>query len=355
MNSTINKSENRWETLLRKNIQSLEPYSSARDEFKGEASVYLDANESPYNAPYNRYPDPLQLKLKTEISKIKHVSVENIFLGNGSDEAIDLVYRAFCEPREDNVVAIEPTYGMYKVCANINDVEYRKVLLNADFQADAKLILKATDNNTKVIWICSPNNPTGNLIDKVTILEILNSFHGIVVLDEAYIDFATKESYSIQLDKFPNIIILQTFSKAWGSAAIRLGMAFASKEIISVFNKIKYPYNVNVLTQEKALETLKNEKEVEKWVETTLAERKKMIDELEKLKNVQHIYPTDANFVLVKVDDANATYKYLVEKGIIVRNRNSVSLCLGCLRITIGTKGENENLLRELQNFSQLT
>ena len=355
MNSTINKSENRRETLLRKNIQSLEPYSSARDEFKGEASVYLDANESPYNAPYNRYPDPLQLKLKTEISKIKHVSVENIFLGNGSDEAIDLVYRAFCEPREDNVVAIEPTYGMYKVCANINDVEYRKVLLNADFQADAKLILKATDNNTKVIWICSPNNPTGNLIDKVTILEILNSFHGIVVLDEAYIDFATKESYSIQLDKFPNLIILQTFSKAWGSAAIRLGMAFASKEIISVFNKIKYPYNVNVLTQEKALETLKNEKEVEKWVETTLAERKKMIDELEKLKNVQHIYPTDANFVLVKVDDANATYKYLVEKGIIVRNRNSVSLCLGCLRITIGTKGENETLLRELQNFSQLT
>lgn len=355
MNSTINKSENHWETLLRKNIQSLEPYSSARDEFKGEASVYLDANESPYNAPYNRYPDPLQLKLKTEISKIKHVSVENIFLGNGSDEAIDLVYRAFCEPREDNVVAIEPTYGMYKVCANINDVEYRKVLLNADFQADAKLILKATDNNTKVIWICSPNNPTGNLIDKVTILEILNSFHGIVVLDEAYIDFATKESYSIQLDKFPNLIILQTFSKAWGSAAIRLGMAFASKEIISVFNKIKYPYNVNVLTQEKALETLKNEKEVEKWVETTLAERKKMIDELEKLKNVQHIYPTDANFVLVKVDDANATYKYLVEKGIIVRNRNSVSLCLGCLRITIGTKGENETLLRELQNFSQLT
>ena len=355
MNSTINKSENRWETLLRKNIQSLEPYSSARDEFKGEASVYLDANESPYNAPYNRYPDPLQLKLKTEISKIKHVSVENIFLGNGSDEAIDLVYRAFCEPREDNVVAIEPTYGMYKVCANINDVEYRKVLLNADFQADANLILKATNNNTKVIWICSPNNPTGNLIDKVTILEILNSFHGIVVLDEAYIDFATKESYSIQLDKFPNLIILQTFSKAWGSAAIRLGMAFASKEIISVFNKIKYPYNVNVLTQEKALETLKNEKEVEKWVETTLAERKKMIDELEKLKNVQHIYPTDANFVLVKVDDANATYKYLVEKGIIVRNRNSVSLCLGCLRITIGTKGENETLLRELQNFSQLT
>lgn len=345
----------RLESLLRKNIQSLEPYSSARDEFKGEASVYLDANESPYNAPYNRYPDPLQLKLKAEISKIKHVSVENIFLGNGSDEAIDLVYRAFCEPRQDNVVALEPTYGMYKVCANINDVEYRKVLLNADFQADAKKVLEATDQNTKVIWICSPNNPTGNLIDKETILEILDSFHGIVVLDEAYIDFASQESYSVQLEKFPNLIILQTFSKAWGSASIRLGMAFASKEIITVFNKIKYPYNVNILTQEKALETLKNEKEVKKWVATTLSERQKMIDELAKLKNVRHIYPTDANFVLVKVDDANETYKYLVEKGIIVRNRNSVSLCLGCLRITIGTKEENETLLHNLRNFSKLS
>ena len=345
----------RLDSLLRKNIRSLEPYSSARDEFKGEASVYLDANESPYNAPYNRYPDPLQLKLKAEISKIKHVSVGNIFLGNGSDEAIDLVYRAFCEPRQDNVVALEPTYGMYKVCANINDVEYRKVLLNADFQVDAKNVLEATDKNTKVIWICSPNNPTGNLIDKETILEILDSFHGIVVLDEAYIDFASQESYSAQLEKFPNLIILQTFSKAWGSASIRLGMAFASKEIISVFNKIKYPYNVNILTQEKALETLKNEKEVEKWVATTLSERQKMIDELAKLKNVRHIYPTDANFVLLKVDDANGTYKYLVEKGIIVRNRNSVSLCLGCLRITIGTKDENETLLRELRNFSKLT
>lgn len=340
------------ETLLRKNIRLLEPYSSARDEFKGEASVYLDANESPFNAPYNRYPDPLQLKLKAEIGKIKHLSAENIFLGNGSDEAIDLVYRAFCEPRLDNVVALEPTYGMYKVCANINDVEYRKVLLNTDFQADAEKILDATDSNTKVIWICSPNNPTGNLINRETILTLLAEFHGIVVVDEAYIDFAPQESFSCQLDEFPNLIVLQTFSKAWGSAAIRLGMAFASEEIITLFNKIKYPYNVNFLTQEKALEILKNEKEVQKWVATTLTERQKLTNELSKLKIVRHIYPTDANFVLVKVDDANGTYQKLVEKGIIVRNRNSVSLCLGCLRITVGTQQENEILLSELKKIS---
>ena len=340
-----------WEALLRKNIRSLEPYSSARDEFKGEASVYLDANESPYNAPYNRYPDPLQLKLKTEIGKIKLVAVENIFLGNGSDEAIDLIYRVFCEPRLDNVVAIDPTYGMYKVCANINDVEYRKVLLDADFQADAGEVLAAADEKTKVIWICSPNNPTGNLIYEETILELLTRFSGIVVVDEAYIDFASEKSFLSKLAGFQNLIVLQTFSKAWGSAAIRLGMAFASKEIISVFNKIKYPYNVNLLTQEKALEMLKNGNEVRKWVEETLMEREFMLAELAKLKMVQHIYPTDANFVLVKVDDANGTYQKLVEKGIIVRNRNSVSLCSGCLRITVGTKEENTTLLDELKKL----
>lgn len=353
-NSTSNISFKGLNALLRENIRLLEPYSSARDEFKGEASVYLDANESPYNSPYNRYPDPLQLKLKTEISKIKHVSVENIFLGNGSDEAIDLIYRIFCEPRIDNVVAIEPTYGMYKVCANINDVEYRKVLLSADFQVEANKILDAIDSNTKVIWICSPNNPTGNLIAKETILKLLTEFHGIVVVDEAYIDFASQESFSCQLEKHPNLIVLQTFSKAWGSAAIRLGMAFASEEIISLFNKIKYPYNVNFLTQKKALEILRNEKEVQNWVATILDERKKMIDELSKLAIIKHIYPTDANFVLVKVDDANGTYQKLVEKGIIVRNRNSVSLCLGCLRITIGSKEENDILLSELKRIKPI-
>ncbi|MHB9055607.1 MAG: histidinol-phosphate transaminase [Paludibacteraceae bacterium] len=337
--------------ILRKNILSLEPYSCARDEFKGEASVYLDANESPYNAPFNRYPDPLQLKLKAEISKIKNVPIENIFLGNGSDEAIDLVYRAFCEPGMDNVVAIEPTYGMYKVCAAINDVEYRKVRLNSDFQLNAKELLNATDEHTKIIWICSPNNPTGNLMNSGEITALLELFDGIVVLDEAYIDFADRKSLSNKLAEYPNLIVLQTFSKAWGSAAIRLGMAFASPEIISVFNKIKYPYNVNLLTQENALATLKNEKQVKERVQITLHEREKMKDELSRLKMVQHIYPTDANFILVKVNDANATYKYLVDKGIIVRNRNTIALCLGCLRITIGTKEENQTLLNELRKI----
>ena len=339
--------------LLRKNIQTLEPYSCARDEFKGEASVYLDANESPYNAPYNRYPDPLQWKLKQKISEIKHIPAGNIFLGNGSDEAIDLVYRAFCEPGVDNVVAIEPTYGMYKVSAAINDIEYRKVQLNSNFQFDAGDLLAAADDNTKVIWICSPNNPTGNLMNSAEIITLLEQFRGIVVLDEAYIDFAAQESFTTQINDYPNLIILQTLSKAWGSAAIRLGMAFASHEIIAVFNKIKYPYNINLLTQEKALEMLKNEAHMKDWVEKTLAERKNLIDELLKLKMVKHIYPTDANFVLIKVDDANATYQYLVEKGIIVRNRNTVSLCLGCLRITVGTKEENGTLLEELAASSE--
>lgn len=339
--------------LLRKNIQTLEPYSCARDEFKGEASVYLDANESPYNAPYNRYPDPLQWKLKQKISEIKHIPAGNIFLGNGSDEAIDLVYRAFCEPGVDNVVAIEPTYGMYKVSAAINDIEYRKVQLNSNFQFDAGDLLAAADDNTKVIWICSPNNPTGNLMNSAEIITLLEQFRGIVVLDEAYIDFAGQESFSGKLTSYPNLIILQTLSKAWGSAAIRLGMAFASHEIIAVFNKIKYPYNINLLTQEKALEMLKNEVHMKDWVEKTLAERRNLIDELLKLKMVKHIYPTDANFVLIKVDDANATYQYLVEKGIIVRNRNTVSLCLGCLRITVGTKEENGTLLEELAASSE--
>lgn len=337
------------ENIIRKNILTLKPYSCARDEFKGEASVYLDANESPYNAPYNRYPDPLQLKLKEAISQQKHIPSENIFLGNGSDEAIDLIYRAFCEPRIDNVVAIEPTYGMYQVCAVINDVEYRKVPLNDDFQFEANKLLAATDKQTKVIWICSPNNPTGNLMHSGEIIALLELFHGIVVLDEAYIDFAGQESFALHLANYPNLIILQTFSKAWGSAAIRLGMAFSSREIISVFNKIKYPYNINLLTQNNALEMLKNEQQLNDWVKNTLSERRKLIENLQKLKMVQHIYPTDANFVLVKVDDANKTYHSLVEKGIIVRNRNTVSLCMGCLRITVGTQAENEILLRELK------
>ena len=337
--------------LLRSNIRSLQPYSCARDEFKGEASVYLDANENPYNAPYNRYPDPLQWEVKELISGVKNVPAENIFLGNGSDEPIDLVYRAFCEPRVDNVVAIEPTYGMYKVCANINDVEYRKVLLDQNFDFEAERLLAACDAHTKVIWLCSPNNPTGNSLNRQEIVKLLTSFGGIVILDEAYIDFATEGSFSQFLSQYPNLIILQTFSKAWGSAAIRLGMAFASVEIIAVLNKIKYPYNVNILTQKQALEILKQADQVKEWVRILLTEREVLSGRLKELTFVQHIYPTDANFVLVKMDDANAVYNYLVDRGIIVRNRNTVSLCLGCIRITVGTPEENEILLAELKKF----
>jgi len=337
--------------LLRNNIRSLQPYSCARDEFKGEASVYLDANENPYNAPFNRYPDPLQWEVKEQITRVKGVPAENIFLGNGSDEPIDLLFRAFCEPRIDNVVAIEPTYGMYKVSANINDVEYRKVLLDENFQFSADKLLDATNLYTKIIWLCSPNNPTGNSLDRAEIIKLLTSFEGIVVLDEAYIDFASEGSFSEMLSHYPNLVILQTFSKAWGSAAIRLGMAFASTEIIAVLNKIKYPYNINILTQKQALLALKNDAQVKQWVKTLLAERAVLVEALQKLPIVQHIYPTDANFVLVRVDDANALYHYLVDKSIIVRNRNTVSLCLGCVRITVGTPEENQILLEELKKF----
>jgi len=337
--------------LLRNNIRSLQPYSCARDEFKGEASVYMDANENPYNAPFNRYPDPLQWEVKEQITRVKGVPAENIFLGNGSDEPIDLLFRAFCEPRIDNVVAIEPTYGMYKVSANINDVEYRKVLLDENFQFSADKLLDATNLYTKIIWLCSPNNPTGNSLDRNEIIKLLASFEGIVVLDEAYIDFASEGSFSEMLSNYPNLVILQTFSKAWGSAAIRLGMAFASTEIIAVLNKIKYPYNINILTQKQALSALKNDIQVKQWVKTLLNERAVLVEALQQLSIVQHIYPTDANFVLVRVDDANALYHYLVDKSIIVRNRNTVSLCLGCVRITVGTPEENRILLEELKKF----
>ena len=338
--------------LIRKNILDLQPYSCARDEFKGEASVYLDANENPYNSPLNRYPDPLQLKVKEKLSEIKNVPVENIFLGNGSDEPIDLLFRAFCEPKIDNVVAIEPTYGMYKVSAAINDVEYRKVLLDENFQFTADKLLAATNAFTKIIWLCSPNNPTGNNLSRNEIIKLLNGFDGIVVLDEAYIDFTSEDSFSNHLTDFPNLVILQTMSKAWGSAAIRLGMAFASTEIIAVLNKIKYPYNINILTQNQALKALENEAQVKDWVKILLNERTILINNLYELPYVNRIYPTEANFVLVKVDNANAVYQYLVEKSIIVRNRNTVSLCAGCIRITIGTPEENRVLLEELTRFN---
>jgi len=337
--------------LIRPNILALKPYSSARDEFSGEASVYLDANENPMNAPFNRYPDPMQWELKKKIAKVKKVQPEQIMLGNGSDEPIDLVVRIFCEPKVDNIVAIDPSYGMYQVCADVNNVEYRKVLLNEDYTLNAERLLAAVDVNTKIIFLCSPNNPTGNLLNRTEMLKIVNSFEGIVVIDEAYVDFSSEKSWIEELDNYPNIIVLQTFSKAWGLASVRCGMAFASSEIISYFNKVKYPYNINILTQNFVSEHLDNEAHKNEWVKMLLEQRSLLSAQLQALSFVEKIFPTDSNFLLVKVSDANAVYKYLVDKGIIVRNRNTVSLCLGCLRITVGTKDENEVLMGALKGF----
>lgn len=339
--------------LTRPNIWRLKPYSSARDEYKGvEASVFLDANENPYNGPHNRYPDPLQCELKNELAKVKKVGADHIFLGNGSDEAIDLVFRAFCEPRIDNVVAIDPTYGMYQVCAEVNDVEYRKVLLDEQFCFSADKLLAAADEHTKVIFLCSPNNPTGNDLPRAEIEKQLSSFQGLVVLDEAYNDFSEVPSFLADLEKYPNLIVLQTFSKAWGCAAIRLGMAFASPQIIAVFNKIKYPYNVNLLTQKQAIEMLHRYYEVERWVRTLKEERGYLEAAFAKLPCAVKMYPSNANFFLARVTDAVKIYNYLVGQGIIVRNRHSVTLCGNCLRVTVGTRIENNKLIEALKNFS---
>ncbi len=338
--------------LTRPNVWALKPYSSARDEYSGaEASVFLDANENPYNNPNNRYPDPLQRELKTLIAAQKGVKMENIFLGNGSDEAIDLIFRAFCQPGVDNVVAIDPTYGMYKVCADVNDVEYRPMLLDVYYQFKASSLLSAIDENTKAMFICSPNNPTGNSLCRKEIDALLNKFDGLVVVDEAYIDFADAPSLLADLDKYPNLIVLQTFSKAWGSAAIRLGMAFASPEIIAIFNKIKYPYNVNLLTQQAALQLLQQPEQIKAWVNILLEERSRVMKEFEQLPCCIRVFPTDANFFLAKVYEATAIYNYLVSEGIIVRNRTNVALCKDCLRITIGTKEENDTLLEALRKI----
>lgn len=343
---------NGWGSIVRPNILRLAPYSSARNEYSGhEAHVFLDANENPYNEPFNRYPDPLQLKLKAELSKMKHVPADCIFLGNGSDEAIDLVYRVFCRPQVDNVVAIEPTYGMYKVCADINDVAYKPVLLDEHYQISADKLLAACDRHTKAIWICSPNNPTGNNMAVEEVEKVLRGFGGIVVVDEAYSDFSTAPVFRKRIAEFPNIIVLNTMSKAWGCAAIRLGMAFASKEIVDLFNKVKYPYNVNLLTQRQALAALKGREDVEKWVSLILLERDRMIKAFRELLVCLAVYPTDANFFLAKMTDAQAIYDYLVENGIIVRNRTRVRLCKDCLRVTIGTKTENTELLKALRGL----
>lgn len=336
--------------LTRPNIWNLAAYSSARNEYSGKvAKVFLDANENPYNAPFNRYPDPLQHEVKKLVSRIKGVPAENIFLGNGSDEAIDLPYRCFTTPGVDNVVAIAPTYGMYKVCADINDVEYRTVTLDNHFDIQAKKILAACDEHTKLIWLCSPNNPTGNNLSREEMQKIIEQFQGLVIVDEAYSDFSKQQPFRKDILKHPNLIVLNTMSKAWGCAAIRMGMAFASVEIIALFNKVKYPYNVNELTQQQAIKALSDPFEVDKWVKILLQERSKLMEAFQLLPDCEEVYPSDANFFLAKMKDAQATYDYLVDEGIIVRNRTKITLCHNCLRITIGTRTENSELLSALR------
>jgi histidinol-phosphate aminotransferase len=336
---------------IRKNILSLQPYSSARDEFTGEASVFLDANENPYNAPYNRYPDPRQLELKNRISQLKRVPSDAIFLGNGSDEPIDLLYRAFCEPGTDNVVSINPTYGMYRVAADINNIAYREVLLEEDFSLNAGKVLAAADRATKMIFLCSPNNPTGNALDNAEVLTIIRNFDGLVILDEAYIDFCPEKSLLQDMAAYPNLVILQTLSKAWGLAGIRLGMAFASPEIIAVLSKIKYPYNINLLTQHKALEMLQSDARKEEWVAVILEQKRILAEELARLPVITRLHPSDANFILVTTKGAKKIYRELVERQIIVRDRSRVALCGEALRITVGTADENKLLLDALKEI----
>lgn len=347
--------------LQRENIKNLRPYSTARDEYKGQASIFLDANENSYGSPlakdtaaevnYNRYPDPLQLDLKDAISKIKGVPIENTFLGNGSDEAIDLLFRAFCEPGRDNVVILPPTYGMYEVSAGINNVEIRKVNLLPSFQLDLEGIAEAIDENTKLLFICSPNNPTGNSIIRTDIETVLANFNGLVVIDEAYINYAKQHTFIRELTEYPNLVILQTFSKAWGLAALRLGMAFAARPVIDVLNKVKPPYNINQATQDIALAALKNIEQVNEWIKITVAERENLSRELAALPKVKKVYPSDANFILIEVEEALKTYDSLVKEGIIIRDRSKVTLCEGCLRITIGTPEENKTLLETLKTL----
>ncbi|MDD6080600.1 MAG: histidinol-phosphate transaminase [Parabacteroides sp.] len=341
------------EELVRPNVWRMRPYSSARNEFQGNASVFLDANENPWNEPINRYPDPLQRQVKARISQLKGVDSASIFLGNGSDEAIDLVIRAFCEPKEDNIVTIAPSYGMYEVAAETNDVECRKVALDDHFDLDIPALWAAVDAHTKVIFLCSPNNPSGNSLNREAIYQLLRDFEGLVVVDEAYIDFSAQPSFLSELTQHPNLIVLQTFSKAWGAAAIRLGMAFAAPAIIDVLNKIKYPYNINLLVQNKALELMENEAEMRQEVKAILAERARMAKRLSEAPFGFEVFPSDANFLLVRVGDADQLYKALVDRGIIVRNRNRVQKCEGCLRITIGLPAENDLLLDALSEEVQ--
>lgn len=333
------------DSLVRSNIASLAPYSTARDEYKGELGVYLDANENPYDNGYNRYPDPRQMQLKERISQVKGVAVENIFIGNGSDEPIDLIFRVFCRPSQDNVVVISPSYGMYSVAADINDIEVREVALTEEFAIDMDGIKGAINENTKAVFFCSPNNPSGNLLSREDMLEIATSYNVIVVVDEAYIDFADTQSFVTEIGKHPNIMVLQTLSKAWGMAAVRCGLAIASEQILSYMNKVKYPYNINKLTQEWVLSQLAKEEMIAQQVAQIKSERKKLEQSLETMPQVRRVYPSDANFILVKVDDADRLYNLLIENKVIVRNRSRIKGCEGCLRITVGTPEENSRLI----------
>ncbi|MBD0831958.1 histidinol-phosphate transaminase [Aestuariibaculum sediminum] len=334
--------------LLRPTIKALKPYSSARDEFQGATDnmVFLDANENPFENGVNRYPDPLQRELKSLWSELKGVSVENIMFGNGSDEVLDLIYRAFCEPNQDNVITLPPTYGMYEVLANLNAIVIKKVNLDNNFQPKVDEILSTVDKNSKLLFICSPNNPSGNSFYSEAITRLVSEFKGIVVIDEAYIDFSKEESWVSRLNNFPNLIVTQTVSKAYAMAGIRLGICYASAEIISVLNAIKPPYNINELTQKKALELLNVKGLAEKQITDILLEREKLIDALKSIDFISKIYPTDANFVLVKVDDANKRYNQLIEKGIVIRNRTTQPGCENTLRLTVGTADENEILVK---------
>ena len=340
--------------LVRANILKLTPYSSARGEFKGAASVFLDANENPFESGYNRYPDPLQLTLKDKISALWHVPVPSIFLGNGSDEPIDLLVRLFCEPGLDHIIITPPTYGMYRVAADIAGVEVKEINLRADFQIPVKDIIEQANEHSKILFLCSPNNPTGNLLNKEDIIEVIHHFPGIVVLDEAYTDFAENASFLPELSNFPNLVILQTFSKAWGLAAIRLGMAFASMEIIDLLNKIKSPYNLNILTIDFVLRQLDFLKEKNDSVDILIKERHLLIDHFKSFSFINNVNRSDANFILIQVDDADGLYQFLVSRGIIVRNRSNMPLCKGGLRITVGTTLENNNLLASMSEWASL-
>jgi histidinol-phosphate aminotransferase len=343
------------DSLVRENIKRLIPYSSARDEFKGEASVFLDANENSLGSPvtkwYNRYPDPLQLKVKEKLSTIKGIPIQNTFLGNGSDECIDVLIRAFCEPGIDNIIICPPTYGMYQVSADINNVAVKKVKLTPDFQLDLPAIEEAIDGNTKMIFLCSPNNPTGNSLIREDVEVLLNNFYGIVVIDEAYINFSRYKSFSTSLSEYPNLVVMQTLSKAWGLAALRVGIAFASEDIIGIMNKVKPPYNINQASQEIVLKALEGVGQVNDMIQILVEERELLKTSLLQLSIVEEVYPSDANFLLVKVEDAKKTYNYLLQKGIVVRDRSRVELCEGCLRITIGAPEENNQLVNALSEL----